>query len=181
MMHRLKNTQNTLLPHLVNDNNETSWAQKTNKLMEKYNSEQIADMSTNRAKAHVGKQIKIKETKDMEESGNEKSKVKFYMENSQINSTGKRPQYLDDLTRNEASSIFRGRARMIHAKLNCKNKYTNLMCRGCGLTEESQNHILQDCKEIHKDDQNKVTTQELFNNQLNKEQMKEIARMINQI
>ena len=181
MMHRLQNTQNSLLPHLANDNNENSWAQKTIKLMEKYNSEYITDMSTNRAKTHIGKQVKIREALDMEESGNEKSKVKFYMENRQTNPTGKRPKYLDDLTRNEASTIFRGRARMIQAKSNYKNKYTNLMCRGCGLTEESQNHILQECKEIHKDDQIKVTTQELFNNQLNQEQMKEIARRINQI
>ena len=180
MLHRLLNTKNTLIPTIISDYKETSWAQQTRNLMQSYKSDQIIDMNTNNASTHLGKQTKIKEIEDMKETGQEKSKVKFYLENSQDNLNGKRPKYLDELTRNEASAIFRGRARMIHAKSNYKNKYSNLLCRGCGLTEESQMHILNDCKEIHKDDLNKVTTQEIFNNNLNQEQMKEIARKIYQ-
>jgi hypothetical protein len=54
-------------------------------------------------------------------------------------------------------------------------------CRGCGADSESQEHILEECPTIHKDGNSKVTKEELFDNMLNTEQMKDLAGKIKTI
>ena len=38
---------------------------------------------------------------------------------------------------------------MLDVKNNYKNKYRDNLCRKCGNSEETQEHILQECIEIH--------------------------------
>ncbi len=54
---------------------------------------------------------------------------------------------------------------MIECKGNYKNKYKdkNLNCRFCEITEESQNHVLKECNKLHRSEQTKITTDEIFN------------------
>ena len=137
-------------------------------------------MSNYQAKETMKKYTNLKNWTDMRNNGKDKSKVKFYMENSQKyskNST-KRPTYLDILTRSEASIIFKGRTRMLQVKQNYKNKYKGMVCRGCGQEEETQNHILQECIQIHKDEHTKTTIQELFNNSLSTEELQILAKKL---
>ena len=43
-----------------------------------------------------------------------------------------------------------------------QNKYQNMTCRGCGHTEETPTHILEECITIHETNNTKVTTLEIF-------------------
>ena len=119
----------------------------------------------------------------MEEKSIEKSKIKYYVENKQQNNKAKHimPKYLRELTRSETSSIFKGRSRMIQVKKNYKNMFKDLICRGCGSNNETQDHILNECKGIHKDDSTKVSVEMLFNNNLSTQELKIMANNLTKI
>ena len=54
---------------------------------------------------------------------------------------------------------------MIKVKTNYKNMYTNtIICRGCGLKEETQQHVLEERTSIHTLDNLITTTNQLFSN-----------------
>ena len=102
----------------------------------------------------------------------------YYMENNKENETHsktRRPLYLRELSRREASIIFRGRTRMIHVKQNYKNMYKDDICRGCGEAKESQEHVLNECTKLHEDESTKTSVEELFNNNLGKQDLKKLA------
>jgi hypothetical protein len=40
--------------------------------------------------------------------------------------------------------------------------YTNLTCRGCGKTDETQQHVLEKCETIHLTEKSKINQEELF-------------------
>ena len=56
------------------------------------------------------------------EKATEKSKVKHMMENKTGWEPGKRAEYMDKLTRNQVSTIFKARARMLEVKANYKKQ-----------------------------------------------------------
>ena len=62
----------------------------------------------------------------------------------------------------EASAIFKTRTRMLDVKNNNRGKYNDIKCRKCDAETETQEHILQECPGIHKDDSTKVTTNDIF-------------------
>ena len=75
-----------------------------------------------------------------------------------------KPSYLYKLPKEQARAIFMARTRMIKVKTNYKNMYTNTICRGCGLKEETQQHVLEECTSIHTQDNLITTTSQLFSN-----------------
>ena len=83
--------------------------------------------------------------------GENKSKFKFLTTNSETRRRAK-PSYLYKLPKEQARAIFMARTRMIKVKTNYKNMYTNTICRGCGLKEETQQHVLEECTSIHTQD-----------------------------
>ena len=74
-----------------------------------------------------------------------KSKMQYYLQGKKDKNTWKRADYLNKLTRNQASVIFRARTRMLKVKANFRNAYKNPKCRMCNIYEETQQHILEDC------------------------------------
>ena len=44
---------------------------------------------------------------------------------------------------------------MLPIKNNYRTKYKDLICRGCKAENETQQHVLQTCKEIHKNNKTK--------------------------
>ena len=52
--------------------------------------------------------------------------------------------------------------RMLKVKENYKNQYNNLICRGCGLTNETQSQILEKCNKLHENSTNIVQTMDIF-------------------
>ena len=58
---------------------------------------------------------------------------------------GKRPAYMQTLTRQDCTNIFKIRARMLAVKANFKGTAQNLTCRWCKEKNETQQHILTKC------------------------------------
>ena len=77
-----------------------------------------------------------------------KSKVKHWFEGTDMNKLGKRKEYLNKLTRNQCSTLIKARTRMLPLRSNQKGSNKDQQCRICGEQEETQRHVIQDCKEI---------------------------------
>ena len=90
------------------------------------------------------------------ESGREKSKTQHLLDGITSWSPGKRPTYMTILNRDQVSIIFKARTRMLPVQNNFRNQHKDNMCRGCKAEIETQQHVLQFCKEIHKSDSTKV-------------------------
>ena len=76
--------------------------------------------------------------------------MQYYLEGKKNWNIGQRANYLNKLTRNKASTIFKARTRMLKIRANYKNGNKDLTCRACKETDETQQHILEECKELHK-------------------------------
>ena len=168
MEHRVnkKGTETTKIA--MNAKVKGGWKELTDKL----NSE----MGTaNNTKPQIRSKINTNFKQRIEEKGKDKSKVQFLLNGKNEEwAVGERPKYLNHLTRNQASALFKARTRMIRAKnnergahittiLSTGEKIENLKCRYCNNTEiETQEHILNECEGIHNNDTTKVTNEELF-------------------
>ena len=125
------------------------------------------DLNTLRHISAKDRKVLLKEsiTKSMNDKhnseGQNKSKFKFLTTNSETRRSPK-PSYLYKLSKEQARAIFMARTRMIKVKTNYKNMYTNTICRGCGLKEETQQHVLEECTSIHTQDNIKTPTNQLL-------------------
>ena len=70
------------------------------------------------------------------------------------------------MNRNDTSIIFKAQTRMLPIKNNYKTKYNDLICRVCKANSETQQHVLQECIEIHKNNDTKVEPSEYFSDDL---------------
>ena len=117
-------------------------------------------------KTNVREKVKATFKATIDKNGSEKSKIQHLLatKNNQWE-PGKPAPYIMELTRAQASTIFKAKTRMLHVKENYKGKYQHrpdkLKCRACGLTEETQNHILNECTNLHLDDSTKVSQEDL--------------------
>ena len=59
---------------------------------------------------------------------------------------------------------------MLDVKYNFRGKNNDNICRGCGTTKETQEHVLSECTGIHNNQKSKVQLQEIFDE--NTEQLK---------
>ena len=109
----------------------------------------------------------------------DKSKVKHLLEGKLEWKAGTRPKYMEELSRENASTIFKARTRMIEVKNNFRNKYNDQSCRACGETVETQEHVLESCPAIHLTEDTKVRHQDLF--QGTSDELKGTARKIRNI
>ena len=149
--------------------------------MKEYTEVDILQVNSYAAKRIINTSTKAKCTENMVLEGIFKSKVEFLLQN--INLYNKEtPTYLNELCRNDASIIFKARTRMINVKNNYKTKYKgNMKCRGCGLTDESQKHVLEECTELHRNDSSKVPNEQLFDDSRDTEKLKEMAKKLHLI
>ena len=51
---------------------------------------------------------------------------------------------------------------MLPIKNNYQTKHKDLICKGCKAENETQQHVLQTCKEIHKNNNTKVDPTDYF-------------------
>jgi hypothetical protein len=112
------------------------------------------------------------------EQAQQKSKLQAIINHSSWQA-GKRPEYMNQLRRNEVSLLFKARTRMIDIKNNYRGKYANLKCRWCNEEKETQEHVLETCLGIHKDEESKVTLDKLFTDNLDelRQQAKRLANI----
>ncbi len=100
--------------------------------------------------------------KTIEKEGKDKSKIQYLEEGKSEWKPGERPKYMYKLTRNQVSIIFQARTRIIKVKENYENGQRNLICRVCRKEVETQQHILEECVELHEDGTTKVTKDDIF-------------------
>ena len=73
---------------------------------------------------------------------------------------------MNQLNRFQVSTIFKARTRMLDIKNNFRGKYNNLTCRGCGEVNETQEHVLNECKSIHQNENTRVEQKDIFSNNI---------------
>ena len=160
----------------MNLKTEKSWAEDNRKLKEQMEITEEDIMDSNyKLKGKLKGKMKTIFHKKLNEAAQSKSKMQYYIDGKQTWETGKREGYMDKLTRNQASIIFKARTRMLKMKANYKNGNTNLTCRACGQTEETQTHILEECNVINKD-QLPITKAMIFSDCVNA--LKQTAKTI---
>ena len=150
---RIKRGNNTLMKNIIELKHENSWATQNNQIKQEmkvtdsdltgscYSSRKILKQ---KAKGHHNNNLTI--------TGSDKSKIKFLKEGykGHANKTvGTNRNYMKLLTRNQCSTIFKARTRMIKVKDNYKNAHKTVECRLCKKTPETQQHILEECETVH--------------------------------
>ena len=182
MMHnRLKNGTNETMKKIINRDEEGSWANENYKIMEQLN---IPPDTINKKKGTAKRIIQGKILDDYKEridkEAAQKSKVQYNLQGRNYRwKPGKIPEYMQELTRNQVSTIFKARTRMTDIKANYKKKYPNQICRACNTEEETQEHVFEKCTNLHPEEQTKVRKEEIFEEDPSK--LKNLVRKINQI
>ena len=160
---RIKKGDNQMMKEIINLKHEGCWATQNGKIkneMKVLNSI-MRENSRYKVKKELQEKSKLMLKQKLEETAKDKSKMKYYYEGKHDWATGKRARYLNKLTRNQASLIFKTRTRMLKVKGNYKNGHTKLECRLCKNQEETQKHVLEECKKIN-DMAPKVTKEMIF-------------------
>ena len=177
---RINQGKNNLLKTVTNAEDEKGWEKRTKQELEELMGQGWRPPeSENKTKKLIKTAIKEKMLKTINESGNQKSKTLYYLKNKKDLTAGKRAPYMDSLPRREASTIFAARTRMIDVKTNFRNKYKDTKCRMCNTEEETQKHILEECRNIDRSETGKITEEEIFTEEI--EKIKITARKINRI
>ena len=164
MKHRIKDTASKLMETTINADIKGGWKTRLDQLEKTINLDKKAyDKPKQSLKTHISQKINKAFKEKIEKDAEEKSKVKHLRDGQPQWEPGEMKTYLHKTPRTVASTIFQARSRMIKVKSNYKNKYkNNLTCRACGLTEETQSHILEDCPKLHPTNANKVTQNMIF-------------------
>ena len=98
----------------------------------------------------------------IEKESNEKSEIQHLLEGLAGWQPKKRVRYMNKLTRQQTSTFFKARTRMLPVKNNYRNKNWNHTCRACGVPVETQKHVLEDCEVLHLVGEYKVYDKEIF-------------------
>ena len=160
---RLQTKQEEAIKKIITNQHTNSWTTKTKLIITGIGlkDEDLIQQSTKEAKNNIKKAVTIKMKQTIKQSGEEKSKYTFLTTNKSLTNSVE-TDYLTTLTRNQARALFSARTRMTKAKANYKNMHATQTCRGCGLADETQQHILENCTSLHKDDETTVPLQDLF-------------------
>ena len=147
---RIKKGDNKTMTEIINLKHKDCWAEQNARLKKEFNIEEEDLIGTKyHLKNKLQREAKQILKKGLEKSAKDKSKMQYYLEGKKDWSIGNRASYLDKLPRNKASIIFIARTRMLKVRANYKNGNKDLSCRACKETTETQQHILEECSEIH--------------------------------
>ena len=147
---RIKNGNNLLMKEVLKSTHENSWAKQNEKLKKELEiTDNDMEKPRSAVKAITKEKIKKLFKKKLETTSKNKSKMEYYLEGKKEWKPQKRANYMQELTRNQVSTIFKTRARMIKVKANYKNGNENLVCRLCKKEQETQQHILEECEIIN--------------------------------
>ena len=144
------NTQKSEMMEKVLANPACTWKKKTREIMNKYRiteEDLIGSKAETKYAIQVGAYIKF--YGKMKQSYEDRSKLKFFLDNKVSWKPQEAAEYMTKLTRKQASIIFKARTRMIKVKGNYKNACTYMECRACKQAEETQTHVLNECTTLH--------------------------------
>ncbi len=181
MKNRLNKTATELLDNVIESDLKKGWKNRTQNLLHALNiKEDDFKLKKGAFKRHVKQKVSLAFKEKLESKSKNKSKVLHLKDRCSEWTTGKRRNYMNDLTRNQASTIFQARTRMLKVKENYKKKYGNdLRCRACGQETENQLHVLTECQVLHQDNTNRITEADIFTEDPQK--LKETATKIDKI
>ena len=165
---------------LIRDATKTThsiWREKVEKTAEELQLKDLLSITNkNSLKRLIQDEISTIILEDMENETQNKTKVKRWKERKDNILVGKRPEYMDKLTRKQCNATIKTRSSMLAAKANFKRaNETNPACRFCAKEKETQEHVLQHCPKV----ENRTTTieyQDIFKEDT--ERLKEIAAEI---
>ena len=90
---------------------------------------------------------------------------------------GKRPEYMEKLTRKQCNAIIKTRASMLPVKNNFKKgSKTDNQCRFCKMVKETQEHIIQECPKMTSRRGMSITYNDIFRDDV--EKLREAANVI---
>ena len=177
MMSRIKKVSSKMMDKVLS-NPESKWKKKTRETLEKY---QTFEWEMAEEKEYTKKIIKERVMNAFKErmsiNQENKSKLKFFLENITDWTPGQPANYMKKLTRKQVSTIFKARTRMIKVKGNYKNGHRDLTCRACKRSTETQQHVLNECIALKTEIDNNYNTNP-FIDDTNK--LKIIAKEIDQ-
>jgi hypothetical protein len=181
MQARLERNPNHLTDQVTKNHIKNGWTDQNTRIMELLGITP-ADIKGKRTKVKtlIDKRTQIHFKKSIEERGREKSKVAFLKQGTQEWTPGRRPEYMSKLPRLQASTIFKARTRMLAVKNNYRGMFSDIICRKCGSEQETQEHILEKCKTIHKDNSLIVTKYDIFKD-FNMQETSRIASKIDKV
>ena len=163
MRKRLERKPNTLMENLDKSNIAKGWHTLTEQTMNQYNvSSQDMDHTKAKFDRILTRKVNLVFREKMETEGLRKSKVSHLLEGKMGWKPQTRPKYMNILSRNNCSIMFQARTRMLKIKNNYRNMYRDNICRKCNKEEETQEHILEICPEIHVDNTTKITNDFIF-------------------
>ena len=139
---------------LIKDNTteNSTWMKKTMEIMEKYHIQKWhLRLKKNTLKKILKQRAQEEWEKEIEQEAEEKTKVKHWRKQRAIPKE-RRPEYMERLTRKQSQAILRARTSMMSVKMNHKNGHETLKCRYCGEADETQEHIVQECPKIKRDE-----------------------------
>ena len=180
MDHRLKNGTSSRLSRLAQAEGTYTWKELTDQyktLAQVDENDLVGEPNTvkKKVKSKILQYFKGKINSD----STDKSKVRHLLEGKIDWNAGIRPKYMNELSRERASTIFKARTRMIDVKNNFRNKYNDLSCRACGVEDETQEHVLESCPVIHLSGDSKVRRSDVFEE--DPEELKTTARKIREV
>ena len=161
----------------ITEDESSSWKKRTEEVAKEFHvHEQMYVISKEALKHQVCKEIESKVQEEIENEAETKSKINHWKVRKESIEIGVRPKYMDKLNRKQCNAILRARASMLMTKSNYKKIHeTNLLCRFCKKSEETQEHILQDCLKIDRT-MGKIEYNRIFEDEIGP--LKEIAESI---
>ena len=168
-------TENRHLMEILNDLSPGSWLTKRNNITDEIKINRL--YLTNKRKWKEMTKTKLVQhfTEKIKTTSKDKTKLKSLVNKSNWDKLN-RKVYMNKLTRTQCHYIISARTRMIKVKDNYKNQYEDLICRGCGLENETQTHILEHCIKLHSVEDNIVKENDIFS-----ENPKELTTTANKI
>ena len=179
---RLERTSNDLIQIILENDQKKSWAKNTSETENNIGLTDILQKDMTKQKRLIKQAVQRDFEEAIQKSGEPKSKVKHLMENKEEQIyIVKTPKYMEEMTRHEASTIFKARTRMLEVKNNFRGKYNDNKCRLCEQTDETQEHILENCGKIHQDENTQVRKQDIFEEDVKnlEETVKKIQKIMN--
>ena len=162
MKARLNRNRSEMMDKVL-QNKDSQWEKENAITMEKYGITQEDLIGSKfKTKSVIRRKIHQGFKKKMTETSQGKTKIGYFREAKSEWSPGTRAKYMNELTRKQASLIFKTRTRMMKIRANYKNGHKDQTCRACKKEPETQDHALEKCPELHRDDETKVPKSELF-------------------
>ena len=140
---------------------EPNWANDVKHLRSEYENdmadEQVAELDYDKWKEIVTEAVEKKVFTELLQSAKASSKCK----DLEYESFGVRG-YLTSMSAKSARKIARLRSKMFVCKSNHKSSHKDLVCRACGVEEETQDHLIN-CRQIHGDEAGTIDVPQCVN------------------